>query len=297
MIYRIQYWLVLGMMLFVNLMPFLLASRLAKRIGDLFYRFAPGRRKIALGNLDKAYGNTLSSAEKKSIIRRSFENTALSILELFSISKIKNSASRRFEIKGLENMKAALAPGKGAVLITSHLGSWEYLEFLFYLTGIPCSVIVKNVKNPFLNRTIDGLRRQTSVVPLPKNNGAIREVFAQLKKNNVVAVLVDQWAGPDGLWGDFFGAPTSTTSLPARLAQRTGCALIPAYCVRKENGQYEIQVHPPIFLKESVDKAKEQEMSVTQNLNRLLETQILKYPDQWSWAHRRWKKKPQPLPK
>ena len=106
----------------------------------------------------------------------------------------------------------------------------------------------------------------------------------------MVAVLIDQWGGKEGLWIDFFGAPTSTTSLPSRLAKKTGCLLVPAYCLRKGIAQYEIQILPqvPLPLNES-----DWETNVTQRLNEILESHIRQYPEQWSWAHRRWKPKPE----
>lgn len=272
----------------LNLLPLRLSSAIAKSTGTLFYFCTGKRKKIALANLDRAYGSTLSLSQKKVISRKAFENMALSIVELFLIKKIKKRAAASFVIKGRENLDAALAPGKGAVLITTHLGSWEYLAFLFHLTGVPCSPIVKNIKNELLDKEIDALRREASLTPIPKKK-AVRGAFSELKKNHVVAVLIDQWGGRDGLWMDFFGSPTSTTSLPARLAKKTGCALIPAYCLRKSSSQYEIQVLPPLFL---TAVGEDWEKNMTRDLNQQLEENIKKYPEQWSWGHRRWKEKP-----
>jgi Kdo2-lipid IVA lauroyltransferase/acyltransferase len=287
-IYFIQYCALKALIFILNLLPLSVSGQIAKSMGGIFYFCFPKRRKIALGNLDKAYGDSLTPARKQIIARESLENTALSILELFLIKKIKKKAAARFDIQGRENLEAALAQGNGAILITTHLGSWEYLAFLFYLTGIPCSPIVKNIKNGFLDKEIDDLRREASLTPIPKKK-AIRETLSELKKNHVVAVLIDQWGGRDGLWIDFFGTPTSTTSLPARLAKKTSCALVPAYCLRKSSGRYEILVLPALSLPPVED---EWEKSVTEHLNKQLEVQICNYPEQWSWGHRRWKEKP-----
>jgi KDO2-lipid IV(A) lauroyltransferase len=288
MIGLIQFCAVQALVFILNLLPLRLSSTAAKGAGKVFYFCSPQRRKIALGNLEKAYGNNSSLSQKKTMARKAFENMALSILELFLIKKIKKKAFERFVIKGRENLEAALAPGKGAILITTHLGSWEYLAFLFYLTGIRCSPIVKNIKNGFLDQEIDALRREAGLTPIPKKK-AIRGAFSELKKNHVVAVLIDQWGGRDGLWIDFFGTPTSTTSLPARISRKTGCALIPAYCLRKSAGRYEIQVLPAVSLPPA---GEDWEKSVTQDLNKQLERNIRQYPEQWSWGHRRWKEKP-----
>ena len=289
MLYLFQFYAVQTLAFILGLLPFSISNWIAKRVGDLFYLGAFKRRKIALDNLERAYVHTLSAAQKRTTARKSFENAALSILDLFLIKKIKKTASRHFVIQGKENLEAALSHGKGVILITSHLGSWECLEFLFYLTHIPCSVIVKNIKNKLLDKKIDDLRRETTVTPIPKKN-AIRGALEELQKNHVVAVLIDQWDGKEGLWNDFFGSPTSTTSLPARLAKKTGCRLVPAYCLRKGVAQYEIQVLPQVPLPSNKE---DWETSVTRRLNEMLELHIRKYPEQWSWAHRRWKVKPE----
>lgn len=284
----LQFYIVKVLVFFLNFLPIKCSSWIARRSGDLFYFTASSRRKVALSNIERAYGNSLTLQQKRKLARHSFQNTALSILELFLIRKIKPSAKSRFTIRGLENMQEALRRGKGAVLITTHLGSWEFLEFFFYLTSIHCSVIVKNIKNPHLDKEIHQLRLETTVVPIPKKN-SIRKALEVLKKNQVLAVLIDQWAGQEGLWVDFMGTPTSTTSLPARLSKKTGCSLVPGYCIRKAPGQYEIQILPAVSIS---SESENWEAEATIQLNQNLEKHIRLYPDQWSWGHKRWKPKP-----
>ena len=114
-------------------------------------------------------------------------------------------------------------------------------------------------------------------------------MLAELKGGYGVVIMIDQWAGSEGVWTDFFGIPTSTTSLPARLAQRTGCALIPAFCRRKGDGFYEIQVMPAIYAHADDGMS---ELLITEKLNRWLEDRIRQFPEQWLWVHRRWKERP-----
>ena len=133
------------------------------------------------------------------------------------------------------------------------------------------------------------MRNATAGLFSPKKN-AIRGTLAALRENRVVAVLIDQWAGSEGLWIDFMGSLTATTSLPSRLAAKTGCELVPAYCLRTGTGQYEIQVLPAISVS---SEEKDWEKNVTQRLNENLGNYIRLYPEQWSWGHRRWKAKPE----
>ena len=145
--------------------------------------------------------------------------------------------------------------------------------------------MVRDIRNPYIDREINALRRVTSLNPIPKKE-SVREIIKELKANHGVAILTDQWSGPDGLWLDFFGEPTSTTSIPARLALRFKSPIVPAYCLRQAPGFYSIEIHEPVSTEPG------DEIEITKRLDALLETQIRKYPDQWIWAHRRWKSKP-----
>ena len=286
--YVLQFYAVQALVTVLKLVPLSLSGWIVKRVADIYFSCSPKRRHIALDNLTIAYGDTLSTGQKRTIARRSFENQALSILELLVSNKMRKDAARRFPITGQQHFDEAVARGKGVVFVASHLGAWEYIGFPGCLKQYPHSVIVKKIKNPYLNNMIDALRRESDTVPIPKDASALRHTLAELRQNHGVAIVIDQWAGNEGLWIEFFGRATSTTSLPARLAHKTGCTLLPIYCVRKTIGQYEIQLLPAVLLPD--DSAWE--IRTTKRLNEIFESQIRKYPEQWSWNHRRWRPKP-----
>ncbi len=269
----------------VNILPMHVSHWIAKKVGDLLFLILPKRRKVALSNLDIAFRNSKSRAQKEAIAKESFRNLATSLVEFFSIPKFLKKSEHHFRFEGTEYLDRAFLRGRGIVLVTSHLGSWEYLAFLPYLKKYLFSVVGRPVKNPYLYKWIESLRRRTTLNHIDKNK-AVRPIFSELRKNRVVGILIDQWAGSEGLWLDFFGEATSTTSIPVRLAKKTGCALIPAYCLRLGSGNYEIQIKPEIAIQGNEDNWEEK---TTQKLNDLLGEQILKYPEQWIWTHKRWK--------
>ena len=288
MTYYIQYIFVRFVAFLISLFPIGLAVWVGRTAGNFIFFVFKRRRKIAIANIDKALSQTVSMADKRRIARAAFQNMAISLIELFLIKKIKGKTSDNFIILGNEYIDDAFAKGKGVVLVISHLGSWEYLSFLPYLTKKDWSVVVKDIRNPYLNEYIKRLRSLTTVVPIEKKK-SMRPILKELKQNHGVAILIDQWAGAEGLWLDFFNSKTSTTSIPARLAKKTGCALIPAYCLRQGLGKYEIHIHPPVSINPEETNWEE---TTTIRLNELLEEQIRKYPEQWLWGHRRWKKNP-----
>ena len=290
--YFMRYWLesLLAKILsaFLTLLPFSVCDGIARKAGDLGFFLLRKRRAIAISNLDKAFGTSLPPERKNQIARAAFQNIAVSMTELFLIQKIEKDARSRFELEGREILDRAFERGKGVALVISHLGSWEYLSFLPYLTKHPWSVVVKALKNPHLNSMIDRLRRVTTVNPIYKV-GSIRKVMQEIRANHGVAILIDQWAGGDGIWVDFFAHPSSTTSIPARLAKKTGCALVPAHCLRTAPGKYRIQILPEFAFD---SQSQNWEHETTLKLNQELEKRILKHPEEWLWGHKRWKPKP-----
>ena len=293
MAYFFQYLVLKIVFAIASLFPLRASIALASGIGKLTFSFYAKRRKTALENLDRAFGDTKTAQEKQRIARASFQSMAMSIADLFLVEKAVQKVDQYFDLQGNEHLEKVFSRGKGAVLVISHLGSWEYLSFLPYITGQKWSVIVKDIKNPYVNQEIDRLRRVMKVVPVPKKN-AIKKVVSELKQNHGVAILIDQWDGPNGIWVDFFGEPTSTTSIPARFAEKMGAGLVPAYCIRNDQGMYELQIQHEVSLKPDETNFEE---NVTRKLNQLLEEKIKQYPTQWSWGHRRWKPKPNYLRK
>ena len=289
--YRFQYFIVWLLVLLARALPVEIADWIARQFGDLSYLLLRKRRKIAFANITYAFGSSIPDQRKKEIARSAFQSAALSMVELFTVEKIKKNAATRFKLLGNEFLEEVFAKKKGVVLVISHLGSWEYLSFLPYLTKQPWSVVVKDIKNPYLNKAINSMRRIMTVHPVSKDS-SIRTVLTELKSGHGVAILIDQWAGDEGLWGDFFGEKTSTTSIPARLSQKTGCALVPAYCLRKKPGHYEIHIEKPVTYDTN---RPDWETAVTQALNTVLERQIRENPEQWLWGHRRWKEMPATL--
>lgn len=289
--YYFQYLVVRFLALLATVLPVEVSHRIACGFGTLSYWILGKRRKVALKNITSAFGDSLPHQRKKEIALSAFQSAALSMMELFTVEKIKKEASKRFELIGNEYLEEAFLKKLGVVLVISHLGSWEYLSFLPYFTNRPWSVVVKDIKNPYLDKAIDTMRRVMTVNPISKDS-SVRAILQELKAGHGVAILVDQWAGDEGLWVDFFDTKTSTTSIPARLSEKTGCALVSAYCLRTAPGYYEIHIEKPIIHR--MDQPG-WESTVTKDLNEVLEHQIRENPEQWLWGHRRWKNKPDNL--
>jgi KDO2-lipid IV(A) lauroyltransferase len=282
-----EYVFVHRLMASINLFPISVSTWIARRLGEVIFLIIGSRRKIALRNLAIAFGDSKSERQRRQIALESFRHLATCLMEFFRLPGSITEVTKHVDIKGAEHLDRAFARGKGAVLVMSHLGPWEYLGFLTYLKKYPTTVLGRPIKNPYFYQWVKLLRKTVNLVYRDKTLGP-RKLLSELRANHLVAITIDQWAGNEGLWIDFFDVPTSTVSLPARLAKRTGCALIPAYCIRVGSGRYEIHILPEVALATGDDNWVEE---VTRELNRLLEEQISSFPEQWLWTHKRWKGK------
>ncbi len=257
--------------------------------GDLVFLLLPKRRQIARENIDRAFGNSLTDKEKTRLVRKSFHHIVCAVVELLMVDRLRYKPDRYFKVFGKEHLDQALASDRGCILAVSHLGSWELLGILAQLGPYQASAVVKTIRNPYLDQWFNSMRNKTSLQTIFKD-APIREVLRRLKKNHIIAILIDQWAGPEGLWVDFFNEAASTTALPARFALQLGCPIITAYCVRKAPWQFEIYIEPEITL---AGEGKQSVRLTTEKINRMVEEKIRKYPEQWTWVHRRWKNRPQ----
>jgi len=285
--YRVEFAAVKALAGFANQLSVEQASAMAAFFGKLAFLLLARKRKTALANLAVAFPEKPEN-ERKHIAQKSFESAAISMTELFMFQKIVDSANERFDISETNHFDEGLAQNKGIILACSHLGAWECHELICNLKKTPLMVIVKNLKNPFVNKEINRLRALSFVIPYDKDR-AIRAVYTAVKNKGIAAILLDQWAGPDGIWIPFFGKETSTTTIAARFAQKTGAVIIPSFCIRVRPGRYKLICLPELMVK---NEGRDVEMELTRKLNFLLEEKIREYPEQWIWGHRRWKDKP-----
>ena len=183
-----EYVVLRGIATGVNCLPFSWSSWIARKIGDLLFFCLGKRRKTAFDSVKIAFGDSLTQEKKTEIVKAAFRHLATTLMEFFRTQSMLKDAGRCFEVEGTEHLDRALARGKGVVLVTSHLGSWEYLGFLPQLRGYPCSVIGRPMKNPYIYKWVQSLRRKTTLNHIDKNN-AIKEVLRELRANLIVGIF------------------------------------------------------------------------------------------------------------
>lgn len=270
------------------------AMRLGKGIGILFYHLVKKRREIALSNLQIAFGDRFTPSKHTEICKASFINVGKTCIEFLRFPKLNTeNIWSEVSVEGAENLHAALAKGKGAIVFLPHFGNWELLS-LVYGALIPnrAKAIAFPIKNALLNTYIWQRREQMSLKLIPRKR-AVRETMRALKNNQAIGFFADQNAGPEGIFVDFLGKPASAARGPAVLARKTGAPLIFSLSVRQPDDRHKVYILPSIHVEPSCNFEQDIE-DYTKQMLKQLEAYIHKYPEQWLWLHNRWKTQPPP---
>lgn len=265
---------------------------LARRLGDFGYNMSGKRRATMRNNLRIAFRDKYTDAELDAIARRSFHNLLMSAFEFirFNLYK-KRDIERMVDVVGEEHVRAALARGKGIVIISAHFGNWELLAARIHTLGFPMTVVGRDQNDSLINDFIVRLRTSKGTKNIARGTPMFQEINALLRRNELVGLVSDQNAGPRGLFTEFFGIPTSTFKGPGLFAYLNGSAMIPVMIVRQGYEKHTGYLGPEITIEPSGD-AGQDIAAYCQAFNRVIEDFVSRHPDHWLWMHKRWKTRP-----
>lgn len=275
-------------------LPLDFALRLAELLGAAVFAVFVRYRRIALANLAAAFPEK-SEAERRAIGARSFGNLGKNVVEFCRFRDWSPETIRaRVRIEGVEHVRAALAEGKGALVLTAHYGDWELLPHAFAILERPLSFIVRPVDNPLLDRWFADLRTLAGNRPIGRGDAGREALRLLRREGEMVGILADQYTAADeSVLVDFFGMPTRATKGLALLAVRTGTPIVPIVIARRGRGaEHTILVLPPVRWEKS-DDVETEIAAATQACQTVLEGLIRERPDHWLWGHRRWKNVPE----
>lgn len=273
--------------------PLPLRRAMFKGLFSLFYHFSARHRFIALHNLKNSFPGE-SIWKLKRISKGVFRNIALTAADFFEIPYIDSSNLHKWvEFDGLENLKNALAKGKGVLSIVAHFGNWELMTAAIPLALEPIYIIYRPLDSPVVENIVAWTRTHRGNVLIPKK-GATKVVRRLLSRNKMIGILNDQNVFPrEGVFVDFFNRPACTSPGMAYMAMSSGAPVIPAYMARMDNGKYKFVIGPEVELVQTGDPDQDV-IANTQKFTKIVEDFIRKYPDQWFWIHQRWKSKKEP---
>ena len=273
--------------------PWGLARLFGKGLGTLLYHTLKRYRKVAHKNLTLIYSSEKSPHEIAQMAKAVYQHFGQLATEFIKLPTLDRSAVDKIvTVEGEENLKQALAEGRGVLIMTGHFGNWEMLARWFTTHGYTLNVVARDARVKNASKMLEETRRGSGANVLLRGNSA-RGVLQHLKMNELIGILPDQNA--IDVFVPFFGFPTGTVDGPAIFHLKTQAPLVFSWCVRTPDNRYHITFEPPVVHLPSGDKPKDVETIMTL-VNAHLEAQIRKHPTQWLWLHDRWKASPGVFP-
>ena len=269
----------------LNLLPLRALFTLGEIGGSCAWALLWNYRALASRNMELALGHELTPATRRRLVHRHFRRMGANMLASIKLSTLP--IEKLYELITTENVEISgtlLNAGRPIVLVLSHIGNWELLAQLLatYSPGFRKGTVYQTIRNRYIDSYMSAVRSRTGLELFERSKG-FKSVVELLRGGGAIGILSDQHAGNHGVWIPLFGRLASTTTLPALLAKRTGAVLISAAMHTVGRARWKLVFQTPI---ETHDDSVE---ALTATLNRSLETQIRRAPEDWFWVHNRWK--------
>lgn len=266
-----------------------LPAKAADRLGAFLGRFAmfaaKKQRERTISNLTLCFPEW-DDTRVRQVARQVFEHFGRTTMRFLRGFKSKPSdIGRVTREEGFEHLEAALAKGKGALVITAHFGNWEWAGLFLHYKGYQVSAIARDANDQRTTNLVNKIRAQEGVEIFPRGSAA-RPVLRSLAANRIVMILPDQ--NHDELYVPFFGFPAGTVAGPAVLHLRSGAPLLTCFCFENETGGYTVRISP-IEIPPLVGERMEDSVRIMTEVNAAIERIIREHPEQWLWMHDRWK--------
>ena len=262
----------------------------ANILAYLLYRLACTfgiRRNVALTNLGIAYPES-DLSWRREVVKKLYCNLSLSVMEFLILTKNPKVVSKWVtKVEGEEHLENLSKSGRGAVLLTAHMGNWELLAAWLACKGYPLVAGVRDPNDVHVSKLLACYRKDLGVETIPKKSLLLKGAKL-LKQGKFIGILADQDGGTDGIRVSFMGKVASTVGGPAALSLLTKAPVVPIVSYRIAPYEHEILVLPPI---EPLYELPREEAigEMTIKFNDILEGFIRRSPEQWLWLHRRWR--------
>ncbi|HEY7820329.1 MAG TPA: lysophospholipid acyltransferase family protein [Vicinamibacteria bacterium] len=267
---------------------------IGRSLGSVVYALDSRHRNITLENVDRAFGDEKSAAEKRAIAEGAFRHFGAMLFEMITLGRPGwKDLEGRFEFEGAERYEEARQRGKGVILVAAHFGNWELHAIAHGYRFGRIHLVAREQDNLYLNRWLEEIRGISGNQIVYKNH-ALAQTRKLIRDGETVAIVTDQNVHlQDAVFVDFFGRKAAATPIAAWFALKTGAALVPAFTYPRAAGRYHAIYENPLDLEKYRNVDRDTALAaVTQELAAIQERHIRNQPDCWLWMHRRWRTRP-----
>jgi KDO2-lipid IV(A) lauroyltransferase len=289
----IAYALIKGFLFSARFVPMRFTFWWLGLAGRIAYRFAKGRRALMLFNLEQALGADTTPEQREEIARRSFINLFISMGELLHMDTIYQRWQDHFSFEGAEIVDDIIRQGKGFFAFGGHFGGWTSMASVFYrFPDLPGrNMVARPMRNPYVQNLVEYLASKFGG-EIITTRGTGELIVDRARQGHLIGLYMDQESRRDqGIFVTFFGREAASHVVPGHLAWKHDIPLIPYWIVRERPGYFHVIFREPLRYEVGPDP-EENDRRVTQLIASEVERTIRRYPDQWLWAHNRWRRRP-----
>jgi len=242
--------------------------------------------KVALNNLEVAFGDQFSKHERRKIARKSFQHFARTMVDLLWSPRLtQQNFARYIELRNFEETARGTGSERSVMIACYHYSNFEWLSLACGFLDLKGTIISQEFKNSLLDPIFKKLREQSGHELIPRERGLIR-LYKVLRRKGRTALLVDLTVPPSqgAVVIDCFGLKTSVTAAHAWLHERTGVPIVPAHCEPLPDGRYRLIFHPQIDITAGMSHQQ-----IAQACWNSFEPYVRKNPAPWLWMYKHWR--------
>jgi len=286
--YFIEFIVIISLFLIFKLLGRKIASDLGCAIANFAGSSFRSKERVET-NLQKAFPE-ISNIDKKKYIQEMWCNFGRTFSEYVYLKNFRKNKENHIKIDGMEILDLLKLGNAPVVFISGHFGNFELMAMELDRRNLNIAAIYRPLNNFFLNPLMEYWRKKhicnfqiPKKIPGKRGDGTRKFLKAVQNKTNI-AVMVDQ-SVTQGKRINFFNEQAFTTSIPAQLALKYNYQIVPVSITRIKKYQFVMNIFQPL----SIDRQKDNELTIGKKINQTIEEMIIKNPGQWIWTHNRWK--------
>lgn len=281
-----QYHLVKGISWLVCRLPYKLILLIGASLGPVYGLIAKKQKLRGIKNIK--IGMNMNDQEAEQLIDKLFKNLGRSVMEVLYMPNLtKSFIDEHIEMRGVEYLEEAIAEDKGVIVLTGHVGNWEWMGAAMAAHGYPSTTIVKKQPNAQFTRLMNEYREMVGLDVFASGGNEIVSAAKALKKKKLLGFLADQDGYIHGLPVPFLGQDSSAVIGPATFAKKFGSPVVPIFASRKPEGGHIVHILPALHYIETGDEDADM-YRLTEECVRVTEDFIRQHPDEWLWFQHRW---------
>lgn len=288
-----QYHVARGIGKILCRLPYSTIISMGRRLGPLVGKILKKQRKRGIFHVMR--GMSCSKEEAERIMDGLFQNLGQSLLEILYTPRLnKDNISQFVTLEHTERLDAALQEQKGVIVLTAHIGNWEWMGAALALHGYPTTTIVKKQPNDQVTRLLNENREMMGLEVFARGGNEMIIAARALKRKKILGFLADQDGGFHGVPQVFLGKMSSTPKGPAMFARKFGSPVLPIFAIHEPNHHHRVVIGEVMYYEDTGD-AEADMACLTRKMAVLTERFIRQHPTEWLWFQHRWSTEPEDI--